>query len=56
MKNVNHSINCDITTCKHNASGCKCELDAVDICACRPCTCDDVHNCSDSMCASFENK
>ena len=56
MKNINESINCDIIACKHNANGEKCQLNYVDISACRPCSGEDVHSPADSMCASFENK
>jgi len=49
-------IKCDIESCAHNAPDHCCRLDTVNICACSPCDCDDVHACRDSMCASFHEK
>lgn len=51
-----NKIKCNIETCKHNDCGKYCELSAIRVPYCEPCGKSDVHNCEDSMCASFQNK
>ena len=50
MKNMNknHSIKCDVRTCRHNAEGCNCQLDRIKV----TCGCGDDCTC----CGSYDEK
>lgn len=47
------TIRCQIETCVYNTPDHFCSLPSICVRACRPCSCINVNNRSDSMCENF---
>ncbi len=54
MKAKNSAIGCRVTSCRHNAEGCNCELDHIEVAPC--CDCSSGRPEDESMCASYRCK
>ena len=54
--NKPQKIKCGIESCRHNKPDHYCALSSISVCPYDGCGCDDVHNCQESMCGSFEKK
>ena len=53
-KNVKQTIGCRVTSCKHNMSGCDCELSRIEI---EPqCGCHTGEPCDESLCGSYKSR
>ena len=48
MENVNFSILCDVTRCKHNSNGKNCTINKIKVTSdCTDCTCCGSFDCAD---------
>ena len=53
-KNGKQTIGCRVTSCKHNMSGCDCELSRIEI---EPqCGCHTGEPCDESLCGSYKSR